>query len=61
MELKFALMIKWYMNHGCSNRTFMELKCIEVALLSDAIVGSNRTFMELKCKLAKMTVENLGF
>ena len=39
----------------------MELKCIEVALLSDAIVGSNRTFMELKCKLAKMTVENLGF
>ena len=61
MELKSPVPLPAPPLLRCSNRTFMELKCIEVALLSDAIVGSNRTFMELKCKLAKMTVENLGF
>ena len=31
-----------------SNRTFMELKFVDMAGKSDGLIGSNRTFMELK-------------
>ena len=48
MELKFYIVSLLNSIRICSNRTFMELKCLNTLQSKHSITSSNRTFMELK-------------
>ena len=48
MELKWCVLSHSTFARARSNRTFMELKCLDEVKKQTGAWGSNRTFMELK-------------
>ena len=51
MELKFLNQLQANYRCTCFNRTFMELKLIEIRNLKTETLSFNRTFMELKLRM----------